>query len=180
MYPREHRRQCCVCRGVGQARLGLSVHQLSSTRSSAAVVSPERVSAFLRKSQLCCDGDFASHRLSAAGWAAPEMGWGRKASEKGKRSTETGRRQKRGLNRQKRDLNRQKRDGNRESGPEHTETGPVPITPFLTAGFSSSVRQGHPARQHGCLCWWHTAKFSLPPVSSSSKCSSSKATPHGP
>ena len=92
VYPREHRRQCCVCRGVGQARLGLSVHQLSSTRSSAAVVSPERVSAFLRKSQLCCDGDFASHRLSAAGWAAPEMGWGRKASEKGKRSTETGRR----------------------------------------------------------------------------------------
>ena len=53
--------------------------------------------------------------------------------------------------------------------------GVATIAAAKAAGGRKGRRQ---QQQHGCLC--HTAKFSLPPVSSSSKCSSSKATPHGP
>ena len=61
---------------------------------------------------------------------------------------------------------------------DHQEGKAATIAAAKAAGGRKRRRQ---QQQHGCLCWWHTAKFSLPPVvSSSSKCSSSKATPHGP
>ena len=124
MYQREHRRQCCVCRGVGQARLGLSVHQLSSTRSSAAV-SPERLRIFAQESALLrrgfCFTPAFGRRVGCA-----RNGLGAKSKRKGERKYRNG--------------------APSETGPEPPETGPEfgnrDLNPRNGARFSRPVSNG--------------------------------------